>query len=228
MQDLRARLEPVLRGGVGGQVLREAEGQPEEVLERVLVLVARHAPEGRVLARRAADRGGDLNLRGEPLDDLAALLAGELALVLGWHLPVGQGREDVHPAVHVVAVNEVGIERVDAQTALLPVRAVTAETGRRQNGLDALERREFGRPRMLRAIPRALRPLRLERVEVRAVRDRRLVRLLRAGTLHDQAERGDQQEAGKEADAEDEVEGSRVGVHRVGPRGGRGDQRIRA
>ena len=179
LQVLGAVLESVLGGRFRWQVLGEVVGQAEQILQRVVVFVAGHSPEGRVSLLGPTHGRGDLDLRGEPFDHPGAVPVTELGRVGRRHFSVVQHRDDFQPPFHVVSVQEIRIELVDANVAFLLLGSVTPDAGGFQDGLDILpELREsgfgrFGSDRLALSFPitRSPRPGDFQLVEGRECRD---------------------------------------------------------
>ena len=115
-------------------------------MQRVLVLIARHAAHRRMRRRATPRFRGHLDLGRDPVDQQAAVLSGQIGLVRRRHLPVAQHGENVDPPIDVIAADEVGVELVDAQPAALLVRSVARDARRFENGIDLRAKRvEIGR-----------------------------------------------------------------------------------
>ena len=93
---------------------------------------------------------GDLNLRRQPLNDSAAISVSQHGFVCRRHLAIAEHRDDFKPPVHIASVQQIGIQSVDAEIALLRLRSVTLHAGLLQNRLnvrskcDKLRLRRFG------------------------------------------------------------------------------------
>ena len=140
LEHLRAVLEPVFGGSFGWEVTREVEGQPKQILERIVVFVLGQASERGVPFFESPDLRGDLDLVRQPVDDPGSIFISQLDvfLIRGRHLATADHIEDFEPPADVLAGGKIGVQRIEAEVGLLFFGAVTSRAGLFEERADLL------------------------------------------------------------------------------------------
>ena len=138
LQQFRAVLEAILRRGFRRQLVRERVRESQQILQGVVVLVVRQPTKRRVLLTLPANPGRCIKFPAQPIDNLTPGLVGEgvIGFVCRGHLRLAEHAIHLAPALHIGAGQQIGIQLIDPQSPLSPVRTMTRQATLLQNWLD--------------------------------------------------------------------------------------------